>query len=52
MGAPNNKCVEVHGDSYVANEPAQRFYDRLGFAKHSMSCVLPLWSCLAWAVAD
>jgi N-acetylglucosamine kinase-like BadF-type ATPase/ribosomal protein S18 acetylase RimI-like enzyme len=40
--ARNNKCVEVHVDSYVANEPAQRFYERLGFIKQSMSHVLTL----------
>jgi ribosomal protein S18 acetylase RimI-like enzyme len=29
-------------DSYVANEPAQQFYERLGFTSQSISRVLPL----------
>jgi N-acetylglucosamine kinase-like BadF-type ATPase/ribosomal protein S18 acetylase RimI-like enzyme len=40
--ARRNRCVEAHVDSYVANEPAQRFYERLGFSKQSMSRVLQL----------
>ena len=35
-------CVEAHVDSYVANEAAQRFYERSGFAGRSVSRVLPL----------
>jgi ribosomal protein S18 acetylase RimI-like enzyme len=35
-------CVEAHVDSYVANEPAQRFYEQHGFVRHSVSRVLPL----------
>ena len=35
-------CVEAHVDSYVANETAQRFYERSGFAGRSVSRVLPL----------
>ena len=35
-------CVEAHVDSYVANEAAQRFYQRGGFASRSLSRVLPL----------
>ena len=35
-------CAEVHVDSYVANEGAQRFYERHGFEPHSVSRVLRL----------
>ncbi|MHB1129110.1 MAG: GNAT family N-acetyltransferase [Ilumatobacteraceae bacterium] len=38
----DNGCVEAHVDSYVANDPAQRFYERHGFASQSQSRVLPL----------
>lgn len=35
-------CVEAHVASYLANEPAQRFYERNGFVERSVSRVLPL----------
>lgn len=35
-------CAEAHVDSYVANETAQRFYERSDFAGRSVSRVLPL----------
>ena len=42
--ARDNNCVETHVDSYVANEPAQRFHEHLGFAERSVSRVLPVYS--------
>ena len=38
----DNGCVEAHVESYVANDSAQRFYERHGFACQSQSRVLPL----------
>ena len=35
-------CVEARVDSYVANDAAQRFYERCGFTRRSVSRVLPL----------
>jgi GNAT superfamily N-acetyltransferase len=35
-------CVEMHVDSYAANEGAQRFYERHGFAVRSTARVRPL----------
>lgn len=32
-------CVEARVDSYAANDPAQRFYERLGFAARSVTRV-------------
>lgn len=40
--ARDNGCLEAHVDSYTANEPAQRFYDRHGFASNSIARVRPL----------
>jgi GNAT superfamily N-acetyltransferase len=35
-------CAEVHVDAYTANDGAQRFYERRGFAPQSMARVLRL----------
>ncbi len=40
--ATDNGCVEAHVDSYVANVPAQRFYQHHGFSRRSLSRVRPL----------
>ena len=33
-------CAEAHVESYVANQGAQRFYERLGFQARSVSRTL------------
>jgi ribosomal protein S18 acetylase RimI-like enzyme len=35
-------CVEAHVDSYAANEPAQRLYERHGFVVRSTARALTL----------
>ena len=42
--ASERQAVEVHVDSYLANEAAQRLYEQLGFAVRSVARVLPLRS--------
>lgn len=40
--ARDHQCAEAHVDAYSANEPAQRFYERHGFASQSITRVHPL----------
>lgn len=40
--AKESGCVEAHVDSYIANSPAQQFYERHGFVSRSISRVLAL----------
>ena len=40
--AEHNDCVEVHVDSYAANDQAQQFYEQHGFAVRSIARVRPL----------
>lgn len=37
-----HECVEARVDSYLDNEPAQRFYQRNGFKQRSVSRVMTL----------
>jgi GNAT superfamily N-acetyltransferase len=40
--ARERECAEAHVDCYAANEHARRFYERQGFAAHSIEHVLEL----------
>ena len=40
--AKESGCVEAHVDGYIANSPAQQFYERHGFVSRSVSRVLAL----------